>query len=188
MGGGAAGRGPIHLMPRRCLARLPFVAESAGQTQRTDRTLQDALCAIASRGQQDKAIICPDTSLAAPHGSQAARLTAVLPAHHYSGTQTCTILGCRALTIKGQILCWNITTQGVRHHKPIHRLHSGSSYFTIQTSTGLEKLTQTDEYSEHHRWWKTILLNLDFLCFSKTFHIIGWISKIQLEKNPRISN
>lgn len=61
---GGAGRGPIHLMPRRCFARLPFVAESAGQTQRTDRTLQDALCAIASRGQQDKAIICLDTSLA----------------------------------------------------------------------------------------------------------------------------
>lgn len=63
-GGRQAGRGPIHLMPRRCLARLPFVAGSAGQTQRTDRTPQDALCAIAFRGQQDKAIICPDTSLA----------------------------------------------------------------------------------------------------------------------------
>lgn len=63
-GGGGTGRGPIHLMPRRCLARLPFVAESAGQTQRTDRTPQDALCAIASHGQQDKAIICLDTSLA----------------------------------------------------------------------------------------------------------------------------
>lgn len=60
----AGSRGLVHLMPRRCLARLPFVAESAGQTQRMDRTLQDALCASASHRQQDKAIICPDTSLA----------------------------------------------------------------------------------------------------------------------------
>lgn len=101
----AGRRGLIHLMPQRCLARLPFVAESAGQTQRTDRTLQDALCSVASCGQQDKAIICLDTSLACSPQLSAARLTAVLPAHRHRATQTYTILGCRPLGIKGQIVC-----------------------------------------------------------------------------------
>lgn len=81
-GGGGGSRGLVHLMPRRCLARLPFVAVSAGQTQRTDRTRQDALCAVASLGQQDKAVICPDTSLACSPQLQRGTVDCHAPGSH----------------------------------------------------------------------------------------------------------
>lgn len=95
--------GLVHLMPRRCLARLPFVAESAGQTQRTDRTLQDALCASASHGQQDKAIICPDTSLAC--SPQLARSTVDCRAPGFTATAEHRRTPSWAAGIKGQMAC-----------------------------------------------------------------------------------
>lgn len=84
----------VHLMPQCCLARLPFVAESAGQRRKADTknrqdSLQDTLCAITTHRRQDKAIGCLDTSLTRilqlSHGTG---LTAVLLlglAYRYSG-------------------------------------------------------------------------------------------------------
>lgn len=159
------------------------MAESAGQTQRTDRTLQDALCAIASRGQQDKAIICPDTSLAcspqlsrgtvdcrAP-GSPPQRNTDI----HHPGLQT--FRNQRTKSVLGEAPA---PTQGAQRHSSLQR-NSLLVHFQIQTSTGLTK-TNTGEHV------KNILLNLDFLCFTQTFHVILGISTIQLEKkNARTS-
>lgn len=87
-------RHSVHLMPQCCLARLPFVAESAGQRRKADTknrqdSLQDTLCAITTHRRQDKAIGCLDTSLTRilqlSHGTG---LTAVLLlglAYRYSG-------------------------------------------------------------------------------------------------------
>lgn len=144
-GGGteAGSRGLIHLMPQHCLARLPFVPESAGQTQRTDRTLQDALC--ASRGQQDKAIICPATSLACSpqlsHGTVDCRAPGSPPQQntdiHHPGLET--FRNQRTNSVLGEA---PVLTQGARHHKPLQR--NSLCYFQIQPSTSLIK-TNTGE-------------------------------------------
>lgn len=68
-GNGGQAQRLVHLMPQRCLARLPFVAESTGQRRKADTknrqdSLQDMLCAITTHRQEDKAVGCLDTSLA----------------------------------------------------------------------------------------------------------------------------
>lgn len=63
--GGREGQRP-HPPDATALPRkASFCSRKCGiDTKNGQRTLQDALCAVASRRQQDKAIICPDTSLA----------------------------------------------------------------------------------------------------------------------------
>lgn len=134
----------IHLMPRRCLPRLPFVAESEGQTQRTDRTLQDALCAVASCGQQDKAIICPYTSLACSPTALGGTVDCRAPSSspqgntdiHHPGLQTSR--NQRTNSVLGEA---PVPTQGAWQHKPLQR-NSLWVYFQIQTPTGLLKKKQ----------------------------------------------
>lgn len=83
----------VHLMPQRCLAQLPFVAQSVGQRSKADTknrqdSLQDTLCAMAAHRRKDKAVSCLDTSLGrSPQLSHGTGLTAALmlgSAHRYS--------------------------------------------------------------------------------------------------------
>ncbi|KAK5904948.1 hypothetical protein CesoFtcFv8_006463 [Champsocephalus esox] len=80
-------------MPQRCLAQLPFVAQSVGQRSKADTknrqdSLQDTLCAMAAHRRKDKAVSCLDTSLGrSPQLSHGTGLTAALmlgSAHRYS--------------------------------------------------------------------------------------------------------
>lgn len=89
----------IHLMPRSCLAWLPFVAESAGQRRKADTknrqdALQDTLCAIAIHRRQDKAVSCLDTSLThslqLSHGTGLTTALLLGLAHCYSGASATT--------------------------------------------------------------------------------------------------
>lgn len=84
----------VHLMLQCRLARLPFVAQSAGQRRKADtknrqHSLQDMLCAIPSHRRQDKAVSCLDTSLARSlqlsHGTGLTVALLLGLAHRYSG-------------------------------------------------------------------------------------------------------
>lgn len=126
-----------------CLARLPFVAQSAGQRREADTknrqdSLQDTLCAIATHRRRDKAVSCLDTSLAhSPQLSHGTGLTVGLLlglADCYSGASAAKIYtlaqnvwDCRALKIKTRkhMQCYKTHLfysgfEAPPFHKPFH--------------------------------------------------------------------